>query len=174
MRRTIFLSDGLGSEMLLHSNWIIGASFDSATGSDIDLVARRFFIRAIIRHNHALHTLHAPHTRNDPASRHIFPRIDLMPSKSRELQERAPSIRQGGDSTGQVSLGTPKALITYSRGSILPLAICFSLAFAGPPPSIFVCSSCIRAMTSPICRALSWYWVEDLSTFVGRIERAVA
>lgn len=133
------------------------------------------YIRAIIRHNHTLHALHGPHARNDTSRRHLFPRIDLMSSKGRQLQERASDISQGGDSTGQVSLrDSAVTMITYSRGSILPLAICLSLAFAEPPPSIFLCSSCILAMTSPIRTAFSWYWVEDLSMFVGRTERAVA
>lgn len=86
----VFLSDCLCSEMFLHGYWIIGASFD----------------RAIICHDHTLHTLHTSHNRNDTASGHIFPRIDLMSSKSRQLQERASSISQGGDSTTQVSLRT--------------------------------------------------------------------
>ena len=133
-------------------------------------------VRAVIRHNHTLYALNGSNTSNNPSCRHIFARVNVLSSKSRQFQERASSIRKCGD-TAIVILCQPEysaALITYSRGSIFPLAICFSLAFAEPPPSIFLCSSCIRAMTSPICRAFSWYWAEDLSTLVGRVERAVA
>ena len=35
--RTVFLSDGLRSKMFLHGDWVIGASFDPAVISDIDL-----------------------------------------------------------------------------------------------------------------------------------------
>lgn len=93
--------------MFLHGYWIIGASFDPAIDSDMAMnLAAMIRIRAIICHDHTLHTLHTSHNRNDTASGHIFPRIDLMSSKSRQLQERASSISQGGDSTSQVSLRT--------------------------------------------------------------------
>ena len=35
--RTVFLSDGLRFKMFLHGNWVIGASFNPAVNSDIDL-----------------------------------------------------------------------------------------------------------------------------------------
>lgn len=107
MGHTIFLGDCLCSKMFLHGNWVIGASFDSAIDSDVDLTSAAMIgIRAIVGHNHALYTLYTPHTRNDTASGHVVPRVDFMSSKSRELQERASDISQGGDSTGQVSLRT--------------------------------------------------------------------
>lgn len=37
MGHTIFLGDCLCSKMFLHGNWVIGASFDSAIDSDVDL-----------------------------------------------------------------------------------------------------------------------------------------
>lgn len=133
-------------------------------------------IRAIIRHNHTLYALNGSNTSNDAPCRHIFARVNVLSRKSRQLQERASSIRKCSDTAIVLlcQLEYSAALTTYSRGSILPLAICFSLAFAEPPPSILLCSSCIRAMTSPICRAFSWNWGADLSTFEGRNERAVA
>ena len=78
--------------------------------------------------------MYAPHARNDPAGGYIFPRVDLMPSESRQLQERASHVGEGGDSTdssqSEIFLWP---LTTYSRGSILPLAMCFSRALGEPP-----------------------------------------
>ena len=72
--------------MFLHGDWIVGASFDPGVNSEIALDHTvTLAVRAIICHNHTLHTLYTPHTRNDAASRHVFPGIDLMPSKSRKL-----------------------------------------------------------------------------------------
>lgn len=92
------MGDGLRSKMFLHRNGVIGASFDPAANSDTDLrdLAIAIGIRAVVRHNHTLHTLNTSHASNYTASGHIFPRIDLMSSKSRQFQERAPNISQGG------------------------------------------------------------------------------
>lgn len=62
----------------------------------------------------------------------------------------------------------------YSRGSILPRARCFCLAFSGPPLSTRACSSFILAMTSRICLAFSLNSVAEVSTLVGSIDTADA
>ena len=135
-----------------------------------------FSIRAIICHNYTLYALNGSNTSNNASCRYIFARVNVVSRESRQLQERASSIRKCSD-TAVILPCQPEystILITYSRGSILPLAMCFSLAFAEPPRSIFLCSSCIRAKTSSNCLAFSWNWGADLLTFEGRTERAVA
>ena len=95
--------------MFLHRDWVIGASFNPVIDSDMNTdSAVPLGIRAVISHNHALHTLHTPHARYDTARGHIFPRVNLMSGKRRQLQESASHICQGYDSTGAVSLKTPQ------------------------------------------------------------------
>ena len=60
----------------------------------------------------------------------------------------------------------------YSLGSIFPRARCLSRFFLGPPSAIRACSADSSAMQSFISSRVDLYSGDEVSTDVGRTERA--
>jgi hypothetical protein len=103
-----------------------------------------------------------------------------MPGQWGEFEEGCARVYEGSYaaerdsrfSCGKAYNRTPHSTAdrTYSRGSILPRALCLSLAFSGPPLSIFACSCFSEAITVAISAAFSLNSGFDVSTAVGKTE----
>lgn len=78
LREIVLLRNGLCAEMLLHGDGVVRSSLDSA----------------IVRNNHARHTLNHTNTRDNTTSRHFSLRVQLISSHRTQFKERRARIDQ--------------------------------------------------------------------------------
>lgn len=104
--RTVLQRNLLRAKMLLHGDGIVCTAFDTFPPFHISAILQLFAVvggernvRAIVRNNHTLHSLHRAHTGDYPPRRDIFARVHLMSRQRGEFQEWGPRVDQGCDAT---------------------------------------------------------------------------
>ncbi len=86
-RQAVLAGDGLGAQVLLHRQWVVGAAFH----------------RGVVGHDHAFHALYTADAGDHPGCRHVLA-VDVMGGELADLEEGRACIEQAVDAFARQQL----------------------------------------------------------------------
>lgn len=101
--QAVLLGDGLGAEVLLHGDGVVGAALDGGVVGD----------------DHALHAVDGADAGDDAAGGDVFARVHVVAGHLAEFQERRPRIYQRGDAVAHQHLAALHVLLSGLLGAAL-------------------------------------------------------